>query len=63
MMLALYIQSCVEYALVYTENQQKTYVDFTYILCQRQIKLDLRLWRFCLGLLKSLFACSVEEKN
>lgn len=49
----LYIQSCVEYALVFTENQQKTYVHFnTYLhtMSKTQIKLDLRVLSFCLGL-------------
>lgn len=53
MLLGFYIQPCVEYALVFTENQQKTYVHFNIYLhpmSKTKIKLDLRVLSFCLGL-------------
>lgn len=47
----------MEYALLFTENQQKTYVHFNiylYTMSKTQIKLDVRVLSFCLSL------CSIE---
>lgn len=47
----------MEYALLFTENRQKTCVHFNiylYTMSKTQIKLDVRVLNFCLGL------CSIE---